>query len=619
MSTIFESFNARFLSPRDVARSFVPPDNYDRITRRSHTLIVGPRGSGKTTLLKMLQTPALEAWHHADADRYRARVDYTGVFVPADLVWAEQIKALGTGLDAYTRQLLGVAAFSTHVFKAFTGSVRYRSRPPNEPDLVAYRRLSLSRDEESQLVDFLAEAWDLRVRVRSLAALEFALSERISLVHEIALREETLGQLGRSERIADHRFLHFNFLSKTTAAIDAVAQFEQLGSYALLFDELELAPPSIRTALLTALRSTDQRILFKLSLSPYTSETRQFRESAVAAAEGADFDTVPLWYAKKEEGYAFSHRLLKEILLRRGVNADPRELFGSSEFEPAEDAVRRDGALYRMGSKAANRFKSLERRDPSFRRYLAEHGINTASLDKGGSAQRAATVRKITSLVAVRDAYFSERQKADAQHPRRRSRVGPQLYRGASSVFAMAEGNPRWLIGIVNGLLDKTGNVREFTPYQQRSAVDRAANRFRSQILAISAKTIDGKTTSLIAVLDQVGSFFQAEVVGPEFNPDPVLAFVVDEGVPIQMQQGLEQGLNAGAIVYVPGESGRVVLDSLEQKQFRLSYLLAPHYWLPLRLGRAKSLSQILQRKPGPALPAGGLPQRNLFDSGGAK
>lgn len=92
--SVFETFNAKNLRPEQVARTFVPSSNFESLAMRRHSIVVGPRGSGKTTLLKMLQPEALDNWSHDEATRYRAAIDFTGVFVPTDRVWKEQIEAL---------------------------------------------------------------------------------------------------------------------------------------------------------------------------------------------------------------------------------------------------------------------------------------------------------------------------------------------------------------------------------------------------------------------------------------------------------------------------------------------------------------------------------------------
>src|SRR5689334_745073 len=127
LPTIFESFNARALSPGQVAATFVPSRQFEQLRRRCHTVILGPRGSGKTTLLKMLQIPALESWAHPEAAQVTAQVDFTGVFVATDISWSEQLSALGHGkLEPATQTLLANASFTTHVLRSVVVSFQQR-------------------------------------------------------------------------------------------------------------------------------------------------------------------------------------------------------------------------------------------------------------------------------------------------------------------------------------------------------------------------------------------------------------------------------------------------------------------------------------------------------------
>jgi hypothetical protein len=93
--SVFESFNARALSPESVARTFIPSEKFAELAARCHSIVIGPRGSGKTSLLKMLQTTALETWNHEEAGEYRSRIDYTGVFIATDISWKEQLRSIG--------------------------------------------------------------------------------------------------------------------------------------------------------------------------------------------------------------------------------------------------------------------------------------------------------------------------------------------------------------------------------------------------------------------------------------------------------------------------------------------------------------------------------------------
>src|SRR5205085_8870489 len=75
----------------------------------------------------------------------------------------------------------------------------------------------------------------------------------------------------------------------------------------------------------------------------------------------------------------------------------------------------------------------------------------------------------------------------------------------------------------------------------------------------------------------------------------PPLSFIVDTDTNDDLVDALGRALNAGAIVFVNEKGEDLLLSSLKGKRFRLSYILAPHYTLPLMLGKARSLDSILK------------------------
>jgi hypothetical protein len=214
----------------------------------------------------MLQGAALEAWHYPGADDYRRQVDFTGVFIPADRSWSAQIASMGDRyLEPEHQRLLGIAAFTTHVLRALITAIEYRTNPPQDPTLTPHRRMQLSRDGESALVKELAIAWLLTPTVPSLLALRYALTARLSSILELSSSERVRGAAGRSERLAAARFLHLHFIAAAGIAVEIFDSLaEEGGRWALLFDEMELAPSWIREELIGCLRSTDARFLFKL-------------------------------------------------------------------------------------------------------------------------------------------------------------------------------------------------------------------------------------------------------------------------------------------------------------------------------------------------------------------
>lgn len=275
------------------------------------------------------------------------------------------------------------------------------------------------------------------------------------------------------------------------------------------------------------------------------------------------------------------------------------DLLGPSEFETSRDEWVHSGTAYKPGSRLERRFLKLAKKDRSFRAYLAQRHIDPTKLNLLRGDERAAEIRKITSLVAIRNTFRgADEENSEKSKPQKRSRKNPDLYRGATSLFAMVEGNPRWFIGIIGGLLQTYSREEGLiSPALQSDEVTKATNRFRALLKTIPcpATRRNERPRGVLSVLDPVGKFLFRAVVTEDFNPDPPGTFTVDAQTDSSLLLSLGRALNAGAIVYVPDEDSQLVLGSLRGKRFRLCYLLAPHYGIPIRLGRAVSLSAIIK------------------------
>ena len=295
----YESFNARTLRPEEVAQRFVPSDHFRRLFRVCHSVVVGPRGSGKTTLLKMLEQPAVETWSHPDADEYRRQVNYTGVFVATDVNWKSQIDSLSSvNFSATESRLFGSSAFTTHVLRSLVTSFRYRSN--TKPAPFPHRRVTLDAERESRLVRSVSESWKIKPPLPTLLSLRHALSARLNQIRELASREQLRHSKDRAARLSDDPYLHIWYLPAVTTAIELFNDLvdEPDAKWALLFDELELAPEWIREELMQSTRSVDDRLLFKLSISPY--EEHSSAHGLLAPTQDNDYNAIPLWYANRE-------------------------------------------------------------------------------------------------------------------------------------------------------------------------------------------------------------------------------------------------------------------------------------------------------------------------------
>jgi len=551
----------------------------------------------------MLQPTALEAWRHIEAEKIRNAIDFTGVFIATDISWGQQIQTLGQSLlDVDTHKIFSVSAFTTHVFRALINAFISRKITSHESG-IRYRKLEFTVDQEKEIATGLCSTWKLKGIVPSFLSIRHELSSRLMLIKELANREALLGKTDRESRILNAPFLLLDFIQGCTNAIelfdDILKQNEN--KWALMFDELELAPEWITETLVKCMRSTDQRLLFKLALNPYRGTAAQL-DSPLSPAPGQDFDQIALWYAGKRDSFDFCTQLFGHLLEDREIPLkEPRKLLGNSYFETSEEEWRDFGTAYAPGSRIATRFKKLYETDRSFKEYLDERGFNPERLHQLAGNQRRSDVRKIAPVVTVREYYRSaDRNEEGGQG--RRSRKRALLYSGADSIFAVSEGNPRWFIAMIGGLLDLWDRKEDKIPdFLQADQMQKAAERFNAMLKTIPTES--ASTESVFGIVKTVARFFNRQVVKDDFRPEPAGTFKVDERCSDEVLTILGQALNAGAIVYVPDDNGQLILQSLRHKRFRVSYLLAPIYAIPIRLGPAVNLSSILGTR------ASGLPR----------
>lgn len=607
--SVFDVFNARQLTPEQVAHSFVPPPYFLDLAQATHTLIIGPRGSGKTTLLKMLHPAALEAWGHPKEATYRERIAYTGVFIATDITWNEQVRLLGDGrLDEQSHHLFSKAAFTTEILHSLSRSMRWRTGQFGPPARRSHRRVHLPDQKENDIAREIADAWRLSSALPSLEGLDKALVRRFSEIKQLASQEAYRDENRRLDRLAEVAYLHLDFLSAASYAVNLFdeAVNDNEAKWALLFDELELAPQWIRRVLVRSLRSVSERFLFKISLSPYAVDLKHELDGVDSARAGQDFTPIKLWYVHKEDGYPFCRELLNSILSAQGKpRVSPETIFGSSSFD-TERAGRGPKTVYRSQSELGRLFTFLAERDHTFRDYLVSRRINPAQLELVDSQKRPSDLRKVRSIAALR-AYFrgAEGDPREPARQARRSRKIPTVYGGATSLFAMVEGNPRWFIAIVGRLLSNWDSRQIAKPVQVRAVTD-AANIFRAMLKTVPCGAIGESRRGLLSLLNPIGECFSNAAIDAPFDPDPPCSFIVDSKTGEDEARALGKALNAGAIVYAPDESDVGLLETVIGKRFRLSYILAPHYCVPLVLGRSMALQTILKRSaraqvdPGP-------------------
>lgn len=618
--SLFETFNARHLSPDEVARTFVPPiEIFSELVTRNHHVLIGPRGSGKTTLLKMLTLPALACWDVGQFETVIPKTDFIGIFVAADRGWRAQ---LSDGDTAKPEEALtiGHAAFTTHVLLSFIQTLRDMQRLDRQSQGALVRPLvRMEPSTEANLVDEISEVWQLRPSMRSLGGLSIALRARLA----------SLGSLKRyAERAWDPEdfllskapYATLGFRDCISHAIEAreVLTNDAGHAWAFLFDEFEVAPSVLQREILNSFRGeADTRILYKVALAPYNKHFMS-NVSDISAAHRHDFRVIDLWYPEKGSSYGFSDTLLKRLLHQEGIEVDRlRQVFDDSDFGFPEI---NDTAPYENEGKVADAFNSLAKIDDSFQQYLKRKNIDLTKWKQMNEIERA-EVRKIRSIVITREYFLRTDGKAHSTY-RRRSRKIRTLYTGYPTILALCEGNPRLLIGTTAPIIRKLVYLRQAHSGRkidrsfQAAQIKFSANSFRSLLKTIPYSPEGGiEQRGLLRLLDKVGDYFHRKCVLEEFSPQPPLTFTIDANIDDETLQAVGRALNAGAIIYVPDQGADPILTSLRGKRFRLCYLLAAYYKLPIMLGTSISLSTIIGDRNGSSwsLDVWGDAQDDLF------
>lgn len=581
--TVFESFNARNLRPAQVAKTFVPSEHFKKISKRTNSLVIGPRGSGKTTLFKMLESEALEHWENIEADKYRSSIDFIGVFIPTDRIWKEQIDYLTkNNFSADDAEFFSKALFCSHVLYKVIQAIQYRCVSNIEEQSKGYKKILLSKDSEKELVLALSALWHIDITVPSIKSLMSALLIRKSEIPRLIEEEKKLGESDRKSRLAAKKFLSLSFLQATSVGLELLAiHTENIAQekWALMFDELELAPTCVVQELVNALRGADDRLLFKLSLAPYNPDINIVSD-LMSAMPGNDYEFVILWYANKSnEARIFCEKMLIEMLKEKEIfGKTPEDIFGKSELDGHQDIVEK-----------------MVVKDESFKTFLMDKKLligNKINFDKLSINDKDSIIRKAIPILRVRNEFL----KHNASR-RSRKTITP-VYSGANALFDMLEANPRWFIGVINPLLDEYKETgKTIAVDKQLNAIKKAIHKFRSLLKTIPcpAKVIGTEDIGVDKLIDKIGNHFSECILGRKFSLDPPGSFKVPSGFPPGLHKSLGAALNAGAIVYVNGTSAEVVLENLTDRRFRLSYLLAPHYHLPLQLLYATSLKDIFK------------------------
>lgn len=598
-STIFSSFNAKAMSFDDIASSFIPSQKFTELCGNHHSLLLGPRGSGKTTLLKMLSIDGIRSWNNLDGSKFQKEVDFTGIYIPADSVWGGMIDAI-SGEDVnlekvQLRKLLMEAAFTTNVLMA-TAHTLYHVH-----EEAGFRSIPLSRDKFKKLFNDISALWKLESEAYSFMSMKQSLSKRLLELQQLSvLLSSPIGMTSIIESLKKFPYLGLDVFDAAARALDLVNDISNKKDYlwALLFDEFEIAPESLQTKIFTTIRgSSIQHVLYKIALAPCGPHTLIDNiENAPSAAH--DFKPTQLWYINKKDSDTFCEQLfLSKINKYQTIFSEknPKEILGDSQYPMVDENGNEEDITINMPKKNiwVNEFIQLANKDSTFRDYLDNKGMKLDELSKSVSDQFGNTIRKISPVVAFRNSYQSS-----TQGRKRGGKPYRKNYYGWSAISAISEGNPRWLIAMISGILDEAvqNNVSGVISHTvQTKHIAAISSRYVDILKTASVRPFPTLFTEqpIYSILKKIGNYFHDKIVLDKFVEDPNMSFVVDKNIDSDIEHCLRIALNHGAIVCYD-DADELGYKTLKNRRFRLSYLLSPEFGLPIRKSSKCQLSKIL-------------------------
>ncbi len=584
----YGSTNARLMEPEDVARKFVPIPQFQRLIHSTHSLLLGPRGSGKTTLLKMLTARAISTWKNECEKDYEVPPfqypQFEAIYVPSDIRWSYELSELveDKRFHKTQTQLIQRVMVSASVLIAL---------------IETFERITQqSSKNESDITIELIKHWQIENTVPIFRDIRNSI-EKIVIDIRAGLNygdSNTLDMILKS--IPQLLYAHSLDLAITSCNLFAELIGDELPftKWALCYDELEIAPEWLRKEMLESLRSVDQRFLLKLTWSPLLPTGLK---SVPELAD--DYLPIRLWHSHIQDANKFCENLTSRFLKVTFPNSDitPDQFFSYSSLARDEKSEEEKNS-YKRGSTFYKIMKNYVLIDPSFREKLNDYNIDPEDPYTNDEHLLNTFFRKIKPIVLLRDFFLEGKGK--------RSRKAITLYAGKQTIYAMSEGNPRWLLGLLTDLYDRwsdgknftSGGIPKITYVNQAKTLNNSSRRFQSFLSAIDSGFSLGEgfqRSSLYAILEKVGDYFNDEILDTEFPMDPSGSFFIDKRSSNTLKETITKALEIGAIIYV-GKSDEDVPSKIDDSRFRLTFMLAPIFKLPFRNYREVSFNSIMRK-----------------------
>jgi hypothetical protein len=394
--------------------------------------------------------------------------------------------------------------------------------------------------------------------------------------------------LNQCNDISNQDFFNLHYLTSVPTVVGIfkrIYNVKDSKKFALCFDELEFAPIWLKRDLYRCLRSTDQKLLYKLSSSPtLPKEVEDILKSEYGASVGNDFDPIKMWELQSNNDFPI--KIIQSLLLSNGKSDDIESFFGSN--------IRFIKGLetYDTQSHYVKEIKELIQKDYSFRDFLTNYEIDLINPLPKTEEQKVSIYRKMKPIVYFRNYFVKEFKESHDKPILKPTRKYINLYSGLEILVNITDGNPRWLIGLINSILSKSKS-NKVDPSIQYDEVIKISNRFINFIKNTPINFKDSENLTIDTFFDVIGDYFKNELLGKKFQSEPVSTFLFDLKDSNDLELIIEKALLQGALILV-GNEKEIYDFEINNKRFKLSYLYYPKYKLPLRMNKQIKLSSLI-------------------------
>jgi len=579
-----DSFNASQNTVEELCNSFIVNEYFDKLTSPNHALMIGPRGSGKTTLLRMLQVDALDLWSSTESIKFKEKINFSGVFVPTDRLWKDTY-------DEYKKQIKSISQaedilnnfFIYHTLLNVINVLRYKT----DRELLSgnrFRHLDLSKTDESELVGELSKSWHVspsRNTLRSLASSIILKNEELSAYFQTIVN-------GTENRDDTPKYFSNDLIGVIKSAIKTINLF--LGNtnvkWAILFDELELAPEKLVNSLISSLRgSGSEDVIFKLAISPYHKNI-EITKYSTSPMTTHDFTWINLSETDEKQGLEFSTKLCEQVFKNSDLNEPIRSYFEESSYS-------KNGLEKSQRSLLKTVFHELNNKDASFNNYLSRKNIEIEKIPSYTDKDKATILRKIQYIAAIRNFYLNDEGSLKSR------RRAFDYYAGFEHICKALEYNPRMLIGIMIEFARIATKSSPIPIDKQLSELNNFYESFRSLLETIAITEDALPYDNLYELIKAIGTYFQKEMLSNKFNDEPKGSIILSS--PDKTRQyfsAIGSALNAGALVMI-GSNKRSPqeLEDLTGARCRLSHLFSHAFKLTMTTQREIDLNKIVSSK----------------------